>query len=86
MDMSFLNVDVASGSYRTVYVDEPAQNDYLTQITDFTVRCTLHAQIELHDALEHARSEKRAEQERALAVIQEEENQARERCKVRFLN
>lgn len=45
--------------------------------------CTLNYQIELHDALEHARSEKRAEQDRALAVIQEEENWARERCKVR---
>eukprot|EP00903_Cladosiphon_okamuranus_P019664 g18076.t2 len=45
------------------------------------VNAELVAQIELHAALEHARREKRAEQDKALAAIQEEENQARERCK-----
>lgn len=33
-------------------------------------------------AVERVRSEKKAEQDRALADIQEEENRARERCKV----
>lgn len=33
-------------------------------------------------ALESRRAEKKAEQENALTLIQEEENQARERCKV----
>eukprot|EP00752_Nemacystus_decipiens_P011884 g10537.t2 len=45
------------------------------------VNAELVIQIELHDALEHSRLEKRAEQDKALAVIQEEENRARERCK-----
>lgn len=39
-------------------------------------------QIEVHVAVERVRSEKKAEQDRALADIQEEENRARERCKV----
>ncbi|CAM9977150.1 unnamed protein product [Scytosiphon promiscuus] len=42
----------------------------------------LVAQVELYAALEHARSEKSSEQDKALAVLHEEENRARERCKV----
>lgn len=34
--------------------------------------------------MERVRSEKKAEQDRALADIQEEENRARERCKVSY--
>lgn len=65
-------------------VDAASRECSMTHV--YTVNCTLHDQIELHDALEHARSEKRTEQDKALAVIQEEENQARERSKVRVLN
>lgn len=48
---------------------------------DFIV-LDMNKQVELHAALERARSEKKMEQEKALAVIQEDEDQARERCKV----
>lgn len=43
----------------------------------------VYGQVELHVALEHTLSEKKAEQEKALTIIQEEENHARELCKVR---
>ncbi|CBJ26303.1 Hypothetical leucine rich repeat protein [Ectocarpus siliculosus] len=46
------------------------------------VNAELVAQMEVHVAVERVRSEKKAEQDRALADIQEEENRARERCKV----
>lgn len=45
-------------------------------------RLAKYWQIELHVALEHTKSEKRAEHEKALSTIEEEENQARDRCKV----
>ncbi|CAM9324073.1 unnamed protein product [Ectocarpus sp. 6 AP-2014] len=45
------------------------------------VNAELVAQMEVHVAVERVRSEKKAEQDRALADIQEEENRARERCK-----
>ncbi|CAM9096355.1 unnamed protein product, partial [Hapterophycus canaliculatus] len=42
----------------------------------------LVAQVELHAALEQVRIEKRSELDKALSIIREEENRARERCKV----
>ncbi|CAN0309460.1 unnamed protein product, partial [Ectocarpus sp. 12 AP-2014] len=45
------------------------------------VNAELVAQMEVHVAVERVRSEKKAEQDRTLADIQEEENRARERCK-----
>ena len=42
----------------------------------------VNKQVELNAALERARSEKKIEQEKALTAIQEEEDRARERCKV----